>query len=94
MVKNQKAENNTKQKLADLFRNKLQYGSCEWRICKLKCHKIDTNKKINCKEAITKVTSLFFGLWNASTGYQCLIWILDMNKNKIDKFTSYKRRKS
>ena len=75
MVKNQKAENNTKQKSADLFRNKLQYGSCEWRICKLKCHKIDTNKKINCKEAITKVTSLFF--WTL----ECINWIsvFDMN---------------
>ena len=75
MVKNQKAENNTKQKLADLFRNKLQYGSCEWRICKLKCHKIDTNKKINCKEAIAKVTSLFF--WTL----ECINWIsvFDMN---------------
>ena len=75
MVKNQKAENNTKQKLADLFRNKLQYGSCEWRICKLKCHKIDTNKKINCKEAITKVTFLFF--WTL----ECINWIsvFDMN---------------
>ena len=43
---------------------KLQYASCEWRIDKLKCHKIGTNEKTNCKQAINKVPFLFldFGM--------------------------------
>ena len=65
MVKNEKQKTTRNKNLLMYLEIKLQYASCKRRICKLKCHKIDTNEKNTCKEAITKVPFLFFGLWNA-----------------------------